>query len=356
MGDLHIMGFNELNPDDHFFDSLKEDYPEFSQWFNKKSVNNEKATVYFDNGVLKDFLYLKIETDGLLNKDGFYPELPPRKRLKIGTFKIESRGTKRGDRFIKRIMDIGVANNVDEIYVTIFPKHANLIKIFNNYGFIESAHKIHHNRSEEKVLIRDMRSHKDDILLDYPFVHTNNKNKYILSIYPEYHSKLFPDSILNNESKYDLIKDLSATNSIHKLYVCFMKKVQTINPGDIVIIYRTTDIPGKAFYRSVVTSICVIEDILTKDNFRNGNNFVEEVSRYSVFTRDELLSWYNRKTDLYVIKMTYNVALTKRLTRGYLIDQLGMQEDAYWGLMKITDKQFMEIYKYGKANEDYFID
>ena len=46
--------------------------------------------------------------------------------------------------------------------------------------------------------------------------------RYVLSINPEYHTKLFPDSILTNELKYDLIQDVSETNSIYKIYVCWM--------------------------------------------------------------------------------------------------------------------------------------
>ena len=43
--------------------------------------------------------------------------------------------------------------------------------------------------------------------------------KYVLSINPEYHTKLFPDSILKTEQKYNSIQDVSDTNSIYKIYM-----------------------------------------------------------------------------------------------------------------------------------------
>ena len=70
------------------------------------------------SGEVKDFLYLKIETDALEDVE---PVLEAKKRLKVGTFKLLSRGTRRGERFMKKIMDKAMAEYVDEVYVTIFP-------------------------------------------------------------------------------------------------------------------------------------------------------------------------------------------------------------------------------------------
>ena len=42
------------------------------------------------------------------------------RRLKVGTFKVESTGFRLGERFIKIIFDNALHRNVDEIYVTLF--------------------------------------------------------------------------------------------------------------------------------------------------------------------------------------------------------------------------------------------
>jgi hypothetical protein len=42
--------------------------------------------------------------------------------------------------------------------------------------------------------------------------------------------------------------------------------------------------------------------------------------------------------------MTYNIALTKRVTNGYLVDELRMAPN-YWGFFQLTDEQFNAILK-----------
>nr|DAZ36898.1 MAG TPA: hypothetical protein [Caudoviricetes sp.] len=51
---------------------------------------------------------------------------------------------------------------------------------------------------------------------------------------------MFPDSILTTEDK-NIIKDVSYTNSIHKIYICSMDAVQKLKYGDIVVLYRTAE-------------------------------------------------------------------------------------------------------------------
>lgn len=80
-------------------------------------------------------------------------------------------------------------------------------------GFSHIADKNHKDGSSEYVLVKDMRTQVNDLMLDYPFVRKAGFGKYVLSINPEYHTKLFPDSILKTEQKYDLIQDVSETNS-----------------------------------------------------------------------------------------------------------------------------------------------
>lgn len=48
-----------ININDSFFDTLKEDYPGFEKWFNKKS--DEMAYICLMDGKITAFLYLKIE-------------------------------------------------------------------------------------------------------------------------------------------------------------------------------------------------------------------------------------------------------------------------------------------------------
>lgn len=157
--DLQIKIFSEIDLYDSFFDSLRESYPEFNEWYKKKASSGATAYTYYINGHLKDFLYLKIEDEEM--KD-VTPMLPKKKRLKVGTFKVEneSRHTSRGERFMKKIMDMAIAENVDEIYVTIFPTKPleTLINMFRCFGFDHIADKKHNENTVEQVLVKDMRN------------------------------------------------------------------------------------------------------------------------------------------------------------------------------------------------------
>ena len=117
--------FGGVNIKDSFFDSFREEYPNFDKWFNQKS--DDEAYVCYDAKYLSAFLYLKIEDEREPYAD-IKPPFKPKKRLKIGTFKVELNGYKLGERFLKIIFDNAVKQHVDEIYVTIFPNSPRWIR------------------------------------------------------------------------------------------------------------------------------------------------------------------------------------------------------------------------------------
>ena len=354
--DLQVQRFSDIDLNDSFFDSLRASYPEFNEWYNKKAAAGATAYCYYVDNELKDFLYLKIEEEELSD---LTPALPAKKRLKVGTFKVdnEDRHTTRGERFMKKIMDKAIAEDVDEIYVTMFPTEElqGLIRMFEKFGFSHIADKPHEGGNAEYVLIKDMTTHVDDFKLDYPFVKKASSNKYVLSIVPEFHTHLFPDSILKNEKKYDLIQDVSETNSIYKIYLCWMQDTRNLKAGDKLIIYRTSDEEGKAYYRSVCTSVCTVCEVKTYRDFENEEEFIKYTNRYSVFKEHELRRWYKYKNNFIVIKMVYNIAFTKKVINMVMKEQVGLNPK-YWGFFKLTDAQFDKLLELGEIDERYIID
>lgn len=344
---LQLKKFCEINLNDPFFDSLKADYTEFPKWFISKSDNF--AYILEDSKGLLGFLYIKTEIGSITDMS---PHLNVNKALKIGTFKIDPHQTRLGERFIKKSLDHAIIENVDACYVTVFSKHAALLNLFKKYGFKEYGSKTSLNGTEI-VLVKFFNNFESNLLLDYPMISSINSKKYLLAIYPEYHSKMFPDSLLNNET-YDILEDVSFTNSIHKIYVCGMP-VGKLNRGDIVIIYRTGDKVSPAEYRAVATSICVIEEVKDKNDFNNFEEFFTYSNAYSIFDRQKLEQRYNRKR-CYAIKMTYNAALRKRLTRHILADEIGISRAPRWSFLSLNDLQFERILEKGDVNEGIIID
>lgn len=352
--DLQLRPFREIDLADPFFDSLKAAYPEFSEWYKKKAALGAKAYVFHnEEGGVTDFLYMKIETEEVTD---VVPILPAKKRLKVGTFKLLKRGTKRGERFMKKIMDTAMAQEVAEVYVTIFPTEElqYLIQLFEKFGLYHRADKPHVGRESEWVMVKDMKSVAGDVLENYPRMRIAGKNKWILGIYPKWHTPLFPDSILNNES-YDMVQDCTPTNGIYKTYISWNSECAQMNHGDLVVIYRTSDEDGRAWYRSVVTTVCTVYEVRKWGDFKTEEEFLK-YTQYSVFPEKDLMKWYKTNKNLVVIKLLYNVAFCKRVIRKDLVESGALDESARVSLLPLTDEKFKKIIELGQADERYFID
>jgi len=349
---IQYLPFSKINVNDIFFDSLRADYSDFNSWFAKKSAGIEKAYVQTIGDRVTGFLYLKDEECPVTD---VFPIIEGNRALKMGTLKIDSHGTRLGERFIKKSVDTALHSECDKIYVTIFKKHIKLINMFKKYGFYLHGEKIK-GEDIEQVYVKDILIDNSDIFKNYPKITTKGNSKFLLSVYPQFHTKLFPDSKLKNE-KIDILKDVSHTNSIEKIYICKMKQVQNVHKGDLIYIYRTKEkgskIPAK--YASVLTSICTVEDVVNMDRFKTFEELKSYCKNYSVFDNDTLKSMFKYKQEYFLIRMLYNIALPKRITRGELIEKTDLTEHVYWGFTELDDTMIEEIGKLGEINECYII-
>lgn len=339
MNNVLYKKFGEVDLEDQFFKSLRDDYPGFDEWFHKK--HGEDAFVQYVDDRITGFLYLKVEEEIV---DDIDPVIKADKILKVGTFKIEAHGTKMGEQFVKGIMDYAINKDVDVCYVTIYEKHEDLIRLLQKFGFEFHGTKGSEGH-KELVYLKHMRRITGDINKDYPVLNMSSARKYMLSIYPQYHSILFPDSILKTEDK-GIISDISYTNSIHKIYVCRMDNVEHLKYGDILVLYRTAEAGKTAEYNAVATSIASVEEVKRQEEFNSFEEFYDYACKYSVFDKNDLRHWYNRG-NCKAIKLTYNAALKKRIVRHDLIETVGLERGRYWGFFELTDEQFETIAQLG---------
>ena len=86
--------FGSVNLQDEFFDTFKEDYKGYSDWFNGKS--DEVAYVCKTDDKIVAFLYLKFENENEPYPD-IQPVFPRKRRLKVGTFKVSLNGFRHGE-------------------------------------------------------------------------------------------------------------------------------------------------------------------------------------------------------------------------------------------------------------------
>lgn len=340
--------FGKIDLNDTFFDTLKEDYVGFDKWFIRKYDEEAYITINSNNGMLLSFLYLKVEDENE-NYSNISPQFPAKRRLKVGTFKVISNGFRLGERFVKIIFDNALRHQVQEIYVTIYnkrPEQRRLIELLEQWGFVLWGKK-----GEELVYVRDFSPKFDieNLKRCFPYI-SKKKDVYIVPIYPEYHTELLPDSILNTESPEEFIEDFPHRNCINKVYVSrAMEPYPSI--GDILVFYRTG-----GYYKSVVTTIGEVVEV--KTDFQDENDFILYCRKKSVYPEQALREMWRYSTRTpFVVNFLYTYSFPHRINMKELIDLKVLQgvNDAPRGFKLITKEQFEIILKETRSDESFII-
>lgn len=337
---------------DEFFASFKEDYPGYEKWFNRKA--DETVYVCLSEGKPIALLYLKVEGE---NEDytDIDPPLSKKKRLKIGTFKVSLNGFRLGERFLKIVFDNALRFKVGDIYVTTFNKRIEqqrLINLFEEYGFRLHGFK-RGPGGKEFVYVRSFArvANRQHPKVTYPFFSTAERI-FIVPIYPEYHTELFPDSILRTESPMDFVENEPHRNAISKVYISRSVE-RNLGPGDVIVFYRTG-----GYYRSVVTTIGVAESVI--DNISSEEAFIRLCRKRSVFTDEELSKHWslNQRNRPFIVNFLYVYSFPRRINLQRLIEigVIPSVNDAPRGFAQISVKNLKDILRECQVDESIVVD
>jgi predicted nucleic acid-binding protein len=339
--------FAEVNINDSFFDSFRQDYTRFNSWF--KSKFDKVCYVCFSENNLTAFLYVKVEDENE-NYSDIIPSFSRKKRLKIGTLKVINNGYKIGERFLKIVFDNAIRFKVDEIYVTIFdkrPEQSQLIEMLKDWGFIEYGIK-KSDDGDEIVLIRPFGKNLpvsiENPKLSYPFF-SRGTRKYIIKIEPQYHTELFPDSINTREDEAKYTENEPHRNRIEKVYISHSKD-KHLQSGDIIIIYRMGETSPKK-YSSTVTSICIVEEVI-KD-FKSFDDFFQACNRRTMINKVDLENqWWNKFSNYrpFIIRFLYAHSFPTPKPTLNDLNQIGVIPDIMnmpRGFIEIDNNQFNRL-------------
>jgi len=345
---VRLEKFGAVDVNQTFFHSLESNYAGFEEWFQKKF--DEEAYVCGENDEINAFLYLKTE-EQTENYHDIEPRFLPKRRLKIGTFKVIANGYRIGERFIKIICDNAVKRNVDEIYVTIFDDEESsvlLVSLLEKFGFTRWGTKGLQER-KETVYVKPMDHtfNQNDISACYPYLPTNRR-AFFVAIDPMYHTKLFPDSILNNENPDDFSEQAGFSNAVRK---CYITRSYSVMPkrGDILVFYRTG---GR--YVGVFTTLGVFEG---HKEFKDFGTFYEYASNRTVLSRQEMLEWWNKgQSKPKIIDFIYSYSFPKRINLQQMIS-LGFDEEIMGkGIQQLSQDIFTKLIQQSKMDVRYFAD
>lgn len=340
---VSLVKIGSLDIDDHFFDTLREDYGgiAFNRWLTKKAES--EAYVFRNNEGIQGFLYLKQEGKNEDYSD-FDPMLKPKRRLKVGTFKINSTGIRLGERFLKIIFDNALKQGVDEIYVTMFKDKrkevANLKSLMEKWGFVEKGAK----SNGEIYLVKDMKNYDDekDPKFNYPLT-KNNRSISFLPVVARYHTKLFPDLHLRNEDA--TFFDGACSYAIEKIYVTAWNNVD-LEPGSLLCVYCMADYNKK--YRSSVTGVCILSEVT---HTSSPDDLVNKCKNRSVFTEAELRELYVKRRFTTIVKVLYLKAFDRKINYDFLESEGLLSTQGPRLNSKLTYEQYLELVKLGEEAE-----
>lgn len=133
----------DLDINDRFFNSLKNEYEDFIIWFNNHL--DRKAYITFQDNKITSILILKIEEENEDYKD-FNKEFKPSKRLKICTLKVDDKFKNIGTKYLELAYSEALKNNVNEIYITLYTNHKDLINLLEKNNYIYYCDKSNNER------------------------------------------------------------------------------------------------------------------------------------------------------------------------------------------------------------------
>lgn len=288
----------ELNGD--FFNSLREDYQPFNDWFKEKAQEGRHAWVCKnDQGGLGAICIYTEQTNEKITDSG---DILSGKALKLCTFKVgESvRGRKIGELFLKTAFRYATKNKCQNIFI-----HGNkekqyyLASLLEDFGFTGDAE----NYEGDTVWVKkhpmfppsDDIDAKEFVRLYYPHYRQDEAvSKYLVPITPDYHDILFPDYFSQRSAQLQLFGSPQQYigNAIKLAYLC-SSQTKSIAPGDILLFYRSRD-------EKVVTTIGVVE------NFSVSSDPAEisaQVSRRTVYSFEQIADMTKNEVKIILFRM-----------------------------------------------------
>lgn len=254
---------NEIPLTDTLFDSLREGYPDFDNWWTKKCVRERRPCWIVDDGDLAGIIVRKDETGASTDATSKAGKI-----LKICTFKVrpEKRGTKLGELLLKKAFWFAQANRYDLVYVTTYGDQVSLIDLLEYYGFRHTNTKTDGELIYEKHFTTakldsaDGTSNFDLDRLNYPrFVASPQVRAFGVPILEAYHDTLYPDLKRREPDLFDALGldgPKQPGNTIRKVYLCRAQS-KLGAAGSLLFFYKSK---SKSPPSQAMTSIGIFED------------------------------------------------------------------------------------------------
>jgi L-amino acid N-acyltransferase YncA len=286
-----------------FFDSLRNAYASFDDWFRAKARDGVKAWVVRESSnILGAICVYDIQSNETITEEGM---VLSGAALKLSTFKVGEtmRGRKIGELFLKAAFRYATANHHENIFIHgELEQHTFLFDLLEDFGF-EAVGTHPGSVGRDVVYVKrhpvtppassDIRPF-DYLRMYYPhFQKGTNVNKYVIPIQPEFHRILFPDYKSETDRQLLLFQQVNSVgNAIKLAYLCHAQTKQ-MSAGDIALFYRSGD-------EKAITSIGVVEEYQALDD---PMVIAQMVSRRTVYSMEQIELMAKKSTKVMLFRL-----------------------------------------------------
>lgn len=335
---------NELQND--FFDSLRENYHGFDDWFIKSAQKNRQCYVFKSDFKIAAILIYKEETAN----DHRIPNLFDN-ALKMCTFKVAETafGNKLGELFLSKMFAYCIEKRIKYLYLTVFEEHKHLIEMLVDFGF-ERTQFTNSNGKVELRFIKTLINSKNSTSKEFntkenhPYYTDGTEvEKYIIPIQDKYYRTLFKDGAYRQEPLFDNSANEIQGNTITKAYICSSPR-KNMQKGAILLFYASAK-------HKIIEPLGILESIQRVSDFKELKLFV---NKRTVFTDTDLESMIKDKGELTVLLFRHVYYLRRPISFKWINDLKSFSNNfTTITSLKEEDYQFLKEKKY--FDERYII-
>lgn len=289
---------NELN--DTFFDSLRESYDGFNIWFLKCAKENRRCYLLrVDN---------KIAAILIFNKESRAEHQLPNitdDALKMCTLKVAETvfGYRLGELFLNKMFELCIKGKINQLYLTVFPHHQQLIELLSKYGFSRYEFKNKYGKDELRMiksLVKTDYTSLPQAITSHPFHFDNSTiNKFVIPIDPKFYNTLFKDGRFRINTLFDetttSLNEIEG-NTISKAYLCKSKRL-SMKEGDLLFFYGSKTIKS-------IEPVGILDSVTYTRDINEIKNLVRRKTVYSDAQLEELVGGKKEITVL-IFRLVY---------------------------------------------------
>mgnify|MGYP002624916773 FL=1 len=261
-----------LDIEDSFFNSLRDSYPDFNNWFRVKCQQEHRnCFVIRNNSKIAGLCIYKKESPSYEMFGNV---------IKICTFKLSYSGTKHGELLLRQLLKLCYDSKIDWLYVTAFESNY-ICQFFEEFGF--EQYKERKADTGELIYRKKIVPSKDDCQLaalpfhkkfGYRFFNPSER-AFLIPTIESYYNRLFPET---DPKGFSMFADSYAcANAIRKVYIC-KSNSNLITPGSLLFFYRTHS-------NKKIKCCGIVEQVLRSSN---PDEILPLIGKRSVFSKSEI--------------------------------------------------------------------